>query len=123
MQQVRNFTDFSRFRKKSSLGLFTLADFADQCLDTLSKSDKLKYDHELSQNYGQIVECGHEFAKIYDFDDSEIIPLREKFEETDELTWSKFEQLMDETCGGTFDVKATSLFLVSFQKSKFLTEI
>ena len=123
MQQVRNFTDFSRFRKKSSLRLFTLADFADQCLDTLSKSDKLKYDHELSQNYGQIVECGHEFAKIYDFDDSEIIPLREKFEETDELTWSKFEQLMDETCGGTFDVKATSLFLVSFQKSKFLTEI
>jgi len=87
------------------------ADFADQCLDALSKSDKLKYDQELSQSYGQIVECGHEFAKIYDFDDSEIIPLREKFEETEELTWSKFEQLMDETCGEKFDVKATSLFL------------
>ena len=112
-QQVRNWTflDFKKFNWN-----FISADFADQCLDALSKSDKLKYDHELSQNYGQIVECGHEFAKIYDFDDSEIIPLREKFEETDELTWSKFEQLMDETCGGTFDVKATSLFLVSFRR-------
>jgi len=34
-----------------------------------------------------IVECGHEFAKIYDFDDREIVPIREKFEEADELTW------------------------------------
>ena len=60
--------------------IFSLADFAEQCLDTLSKSDKLKHDKELCENYGRIVECGHEFAKIYDFDDSEIIPLREKFE-------------------------------------------
>jgi len=87
------------------------ADFAEQCLDALAKSDKLKHDAELSSSYGQIVECGHEFAKIYDFDDGEIIPLREEFEVNDELTWSKFEHLMDQTCGAQFDVRATSLFL------------
>ena len=64
-----------------------IADFAEQCLDALSRSDKLQYDQELANNYGQIVECGHEFAKIYDFDDADIIPYREKFEEADELTW------------------------------------
>ena len=38
-----------------------------------------------------IVDCGYEFARIYDYDDREMIPIREKFEETEELTWRKTE--------------------------------
>jgi len=80
------------------------ADFAEHNLKTLELSGKI-------ESFLHIVECGHEFAKIYDFDDREIVPIREKFEEADELTWSKFEQLMDSSCGLNFDVQAISLFL------------
>jgi hypothetical protein len=58
-----------------------------------------------------IVDCGYEFARIYDYDDREMIPIREKFEETDELTWSKFESLMDSACGTDFNIKSISYFL------------
>jgi len=56
------------------------ADFAEHNLKTLELSGKI-------ESFLHIVECGHEFAKIYDFDDREIVPIREKFEEADELTW------------------------------------
>lgn len=58
-----------------------------------------------------IVDCGYEFARIYDYDERDMLPIREKFEETEELSWSKFESLMDSACGVDFNIKSISYFL------------
>ena len=71
--------DSSRIHSRKASLKFS-ADFAEHNLKTLELSGKI-------ESFLHIVECGHEFAKIYDFDDREIVPIREKFEEADELTW------------------------------------
>ena len=72
--------------------LILLADYASLNLTQLCETRRV-------EDFDSICHVGNLFAEKYDFTDEFISSIRDRFEETDELTWKSFESTMDETVG------------------------
>jgi len=74
----------------------TKADYSNLNLTQLRETRRV-------DDFDAICHVGNTFAQNYDFPADFISNIREKFEETEELTWKSFEATMDQTIGNFVD--------------------
>lgn len=81
-----------------------IAEYSHTNLSELEKTKRVS-------DFESICRIGNAFADNYDYSDELINSIREKFEETEELTWKSFEATMDLAIGKFTDQDSIGLFL------------